>query len=152
MIGVVLIVCSMILSIISGSMLIKAMNKKAEVIEVVKEPGDLPLTQIESYETDNIVLQLNSTSDPSKMMNFTFFVGFILDKESKQLEATKKLLEEQKNLIKSKISGLLKTKSIEEMLRPDSEDVIAEEIFTMMKELLDTDTLSNVYIGDFLYR
>ncbi len=38
------------------------------------------------------------------------------------------------------------------MLRPDSEDVIAEEIFTMMKELLDTDTLSNVYIGDFLYR
>lgn len=151
-IGVVLIVCSIILSIISGYMLVKAMDKKTEVMESTREPGNLPLTQIESYETDNIVLQLNSTSDPEKTMNFTFYVGFMLDKKDKQLEATKELLEEQKNVIKSKISGLLKTKSVEEMLRPDSQDIIAKEIYVLMIELLQTDTLDNVYIRDFLYR
>lgn len=152
MIGVILIVCAIILSGVSGAMLIKAMNQKNKVIEVVKEPGDLPLARIESYETDNIVLQLSAINDPEKVMNFTFYVGFMLDNESKEIEATETLLTDKKNIIKSKITGLLNKKSVEEMLRPDSQDIISAEILEMMKELLETDALVNVYIRDFLYR
>lgn len=153
MIGVILIVCSIVLASISVFMLTSSLKKlNTEKGEDNKEPDKIPLSQIESIETDNIVLILPSSTDSEKRMNFTFYVGFALDKESKDLTSTKELLEANKGIVKSKITNLLNNKYFEDMLRPDSQQLIADEIFVMMKEELQTDSLVEIYIRDYLYR
>ena len=156
MIGVILIVCSIILVGVSVFIMTSTLGKlnteKVEEVEEEKEPEKIPLSQIESYETENIIIILPSANNPDKRMNFTFYVGFALDKKSKELEKTKTLLEDSKGIIKSRITKLFSTKHYEDMLRPDSQQVIADEILVMMKELLESDVLVEVYIRDFLYR
>ncbi|GKX28977.1 hypothetical protein SH1V18_14570 [Vallitalea longa] len=149
MIGVILIVCSVILLGISVYIMKNNTNPK-EVEE--KDAKVIPLKQKESYETENIVIILPSKDNPNKRMSFTFYVGFELDKKSKDLKETKTMLEESKGFIKSKISGLLSDKYSEDMLKQNSKEDISQEIFDMMNEMLDTDSLVEVYIRDFLYK
>lgn len=150
MIGVILIVCSVILLGISVFILKPTGN--SDKVEQVIDPEKIPLSQIESYETENMVVILPSIDNPDKRMSFTFYVGFALDKKSKELNDTKTLLEESKGIIKSRISKLLSTKYSEDMLKQDSQQMLSDEIFAMMEEILDTDALVEVYIRDFLYR
>ncbi|QUH31449.1 flagellar basal body-associated FliL family protein [Vallitalea guaymasensis] len=150
MIGVILIVCSVILLGISVFILKPSGN--SDKAEQVKDPDKIPLSQIESYETENMVVILPSIDNPDKRMSFTFYVGFALDKKSKDLKDTKTLLEESKGIIKSRISTLLSSKYSEDMLKQDSQQMLSDEIFAMMEEILDTDALVEVYIRDFLYR
>ena len=149
MIGVVLIVCSVILLGIAVYMM--KSNTGIEQVEVI-DPDKIPLNQIESCETESIVKILPSIDNPEKRMSFTFYVGFELDKESKDLEDTKTMLEESKGLIKSEISGLLNNKYSEDMLKQNSTEVLSQEIFSLINEMLDTDSLVDVYIRDFLYK
>lgn len=149
MIGVILIVCSVILLGISVYMM-KNNNSSQQVDK--KDPKTIPLKQIETYETENIIMILPSRENPDKRMNFTFYVGFELDKKSKKLKETKTMLEESKGLIKSKITGLLSDKYSEDLLKRNSDETISQEIFDMMNEMLDTDSLVEVYIRDLLYK
>lgn len=153
MIGVILIVCSIVLASVSVFMLTSSLKKlNTENREDEKDPDKIPLSQIESIETENIILILPSSTDSEKRMNFTFYVGFALDKESKDLTSTKELLEANNGIVKSKITSLLNKKYLEDMLRPDIQQLIADEIFAMMKEELQTDALVEIYIKDYLYR
>ncbi|MCT4688234.1 flagellar basal body-associated FliL family protein [Vallitalea sp.] len=148
MIGVIMIVCSVILLGISVFILKPTGN--SDEVEQVKDPDKIPLSQKESYETDNIIVILPSKDNPEKRTSFTFYVGFVLDKKSKELKDTITLLEESKGLIKSRISVLLSDNYSEDI--KDNQQVLADEIFNMMIEMLDTDALVEVYIRDFLYR
>jgi flagellar basal body-associated protein FliL len=152
LVGVVLIICSVILLAISAIMLKSSMS--TDKVEEEKEKVMLPLDQVECVETDNIVVILPSNENAEKRMNFTFYVGFALDKNSKDFKKTKTLIEEKNNtLIKARIYKLLTSKYSEDMLKQDSQQSLAEEIFTMMNdEILDTDALAEVYIREFLFR
>ena len=140
-----------ILSLIMVMNISKSISAPAAQEETAGEDGHIPLSETSNFLLeDAIVAVLPSETDPNTTMSVSITVGFRLDNNKEESVDVLALMETNSDIIKDRITKLIKTKSAEFMEEQGSDIKLQTEILELMKLELETDTIVEVYFKDSL--
>ncbi|NLL69644.1 MAG: flagellar basal body-associated FliL family protein [Epulopiscium sp.] len=105
---------------------------------------DIKIIAIEEPITTNL---LSEDEKKQHIVRVTASIG--INSESKQAKKTIQQVEEQNIAIRDIIIEILKTKTFEEMARPDAHQGLKEEILKELQENFQTNVICDVYLGEF---
>lgn len=111
----------------------------------VKHPKDLVVLPITEDITTNLASEEN---DQSKHI-IKVTVGFGLDKKSNDYKAVSKEFVEKEILIRNEIIQSIRDQSYESMAKADAQERLAEIVVSRLSTLLATQSIVDMYFGDF---
>ena len=121
----------------SGGNSYEALNEKVAL-------KDIKIIAIEDSITTNLV-----SEDDKKQHVIRATVSIGINSESKQAKNITKQIEEQKIAIRDIIIEVLKTKTYEEMVRSDANQVLKQEVLEELQERFQTNVICDIYLGEF---
>lgn len=150
----VLVVIALGLSAVSVVLTSSVLNKIDKVSSDNTSDDDvksIPITQTIDFEfSDSLIATLLPKTDSNKVANLSIDIGFKLDKENKKTNDIITLLGDNEGYLRDKISKILATKSSEDLQQPGFRENLQQEILTLVRNELDTDTIIQVYFKNFL--
>lgn len=111
-------------------------NMKAKDVEIFHLAGDI---------TTNLI----SKEDKSSKHVIKVTVGFAVDKKSKDFKVVAKQFSEKEILIRHEIIETLRNQSYESMVQADAQEKLSEIIVSRLSTLLHTQSIDDMYFGDF---
>lgn len=149
-VGAVFIVIALALSTVSVIMMSSVLKQvrgdnEAATEEEGEEPH-IPLSATTNYELSSpVVAVVKSESNPSKTMNKSIEIGFLLNNENKKTPDILELMTTKEGVIRDRISKLIETKSVEDFESNHFTEKLQKEILDLISAELDTDTIVEVY-------
>lgn len=131
-----------------GFFIIKSMSNKEAPTQVEgtqKHPKDLQIFQLSGDVTTNLI----SEKDESSKHVIKVTVGFSVDKKSKDLKGVTNDFVEKEILIRDEIIQVLRDQSYEDMASSEAQKILSDLILSRVSELLFTQSIEDVYFGDF---
>lgn len=126
-------------------------NNKDKIVEYTLE--DITIYSL----TDSIKANLLKTQVDSKEHMALITINIGLNKgttkaEKKEYESIALLIPSNEVIIRDAIISILKNKTYAEMEKPNSKEVLKEEILTTLQELFSTNVIVDVYFGEYFYQ
>ena len=131
-----------------GFFIVKNMSSKepaSQVEETQKHPKDMQVFTLSNDITTNLVSETNESS--KHVIKVT--VGFAVDKKSKDFKVVATEFAEKEILIRNEVIQALRSQSYEEMAKSDAQSKLAEVILSRVSTLLFTQSIEEIYFGDF---
>lgn len=131
-----------------GFFIFKNVSNKEPVTQVegtTKHPKDIHVFPISGDITTNLISENN---DQSKHV-IKVTVGFGVDKKAKDFKAVSTEFMEKELLIRDEIIQCLRNQSFESMAKSDAQEVLSEKIVGRLSTLLFTQSIEEMYFGDF---
>jgi len=76
-------------------------------------------------------------------------VGLALDKTKKDYKKVNEQLSEKLPVLKHIIINVVRNKKYEEVLQPNAQELLGQEILNEINEYFQTDTITDIYFGEF---
>lgn len=153
-IGVVLIVISLALSVVS-LLTIMGINQKIENPEGVDEAevdtSIIPLSEITTFEfEDQFILSYDDLdTDGTNTVLFDLSVGMHnTEKDFADIQTT---ISSSENILRSDVGAKLKRNKYEDFKSAEGMDMLREELKLYFQERLESETVIDVYFSDMLY-
>ncbi len=117
----------------------------AQVEQADKHPKDVAVFPI----TGDITTNLTSESGDQSKHVIKITVGFGVDKKSKDFKDVATEFAEKELIIRNEIIQCLRNESYESMAKADAQERLSETIVTRLSTLLFTQSIEEMYFGDF---
>lgn len=136
---------ALIVSMYMGS---KASPETEVATEEVEEKEEKEEEEIitEKFPLDSFMVNLKSKGSADHYLRATITLKYEV-KEDEELAVT---LEADKVEIQDKIIQLIRTKTLEEVRNVDSTEILRAEIVELVNELLDSESILEVYFSEFI--
>lgn len=122
-----------------------------ETEQTEAEAGSVPLTDTTNFLLeDPVIAVLSSTEDAMTTMSVSITVGFRVDNTKKESADVLTLMTDNSDILKDRITKLIKQKTVEDMEEPNSDAMLQAEILELANKELDTDMIVEVYFKDSL--
>lgn len=131
-----------------GYFIFKNVSNKEPTVGVegtVKHPKDIQVFPISGDITTNLI----SETDENSKHIIKVTVGFGIDKKSKDFKAVSTEFLEKELIIRNEIIQCLRNQSYESMAKSDAQERLSEEIVSRVSALLFTESIKEMYFGDF---
>ncbi|HHX59591.1 MAG TPA: hypothetical protein GX707_02460 [Epulopiscium sp.] len=131
-----------------GYVVLKSVSNNASTVQAggsVKNPQNIVIFPIAGDITTNLISEVD---DQSKHV-IKITVGFGIDKKGRDFKALSKEFVEKEMLIRNEIIQSLRDQSYESMAKPDAQAKLSEIIVSRLSTLLVTQSIEDMYFGDF---
>lgn len=132
-----------------GFFIFKNISNKEPASQVqttaAKHPKDIVVFPISGDITTN----LTSENDGDRKHVIKITVGFGVDKKSKDFKDVATEFAEKELIIRNEIIQSLRNQSYESMAKSDAQEKLSEIIVSRLSTLLFTDSIEEMYFGDF---
>ncbi|NLI89172.1 MAG: hypothetical protein GX366_02005 [Epulopiscium sp.] len=123
----------------------KDMPPSSEQVEGNINPKNVEIFQLEGDITTNLVSE--EDKDSKHVIKIT--VGFAVNKKSKDFKEVAKQFSEKEILIRNEVIEILRNQSYESMAKADAQETLSEIIVSRLSTLLFTQSIEDMYFGDF---
>lgn len=122
-------------------------NQKDSTIEEETkiDPEDVSIFSIPDPITANLIVD----KDDQEKHILRISVGLALDSSQKDYKNLNEQLDAKMPILKHGIISVIRNKSYKEMLEPNSQDLIGEEILNEFRKEFQTETIIDIYFGEF---
>lgn len=127
------------------AMKISGATQSVENKEVVIKPEDVHVVELTNSITTNLVSEKDMQSN--HIIKIT--VGFGINKKSKDFKTITSQFEEKQILIRDEIIQSLRDQVYENMTKSDAQSQLSEIIISRVSKLLATQSIEEVYFGEF---
>lgn len=117
----------------------------SQMEQTVKHPKNIQVFPISGDITTNLI---SEKDDQSKHV-IKVTVGFGVDKKSKDFKVVSKEILEKELIIRDEIIQCLRNQSYESMVKSDAQELLSEAIVSRLSTLLFTQSIEEMYFGDF---
>lgn len=131
-----------------GFFIFKSVSSKdpaTETKEVQSPPKDVAIFEIAGDITTNLISEKNEQN--KHVIKVT--VGFAVDKKSKDFKKVSEDFIQKEILIRNEVIQALRDQPYESMAKPDAQAKLAEIIVPRVSTLLFTESIEEMYFGDF---
>ena len=131
-----------------GFFIFKSVSNKepaANTEEAQSKPKDVAIFEIAGDITTNLISEKNEQS--KHVIKVT--VGFAVDKKSKDFKTVSNDFIEKEILIRNEVIQALRDQSYESMAKSDAQAKLSEIIVSRVSKLLFTQSIEEMYFGDF---
>jgi flagellar FliL protein len=120
-------------------------NVNAEQNKAIVNSEDIIIFSIDDPITANLMQE--SANDDKHMLRIS--VGLALDKTKKDYKKVNEQLSEKLPVLKHIIINVVRNKKYEEVLQPNAQELLGQEILNEINEYFQTDTITDIYFGEF---
>ena len=99
--------------------------------------------------TEPITANLIQDNDDEGKHMLRISVGVGMDTKQKNYKKLKEQLENKISVLRHTIIKVIRNKTYEEMLQPNAQELMGQEILNELKEEFQTDAMVNIYFGEF---
>jgi flagellar basal body-associated protein FliL len=113
--------------------------------EIKVKPEDVSIFSISEPITANLIVD----KDDEERHILRISIGLALDSSQKDFDKLNEQLTGKMDIIRHKIISVIRNKSYEDVKQPNIQELMVEEILNELKKEFQTDTIIDIYFGEF---